>query len=33
MTLDTVKKRVTHILGKLGAANQTDAAARAGSWA
>ena len=26
---DTVKKHVTHILGKLGAANRTEAAARA----
>ena len=29
VTLDTVKKHVTHILGKLGAANRTEAAARA----
>jgi LuxR family maltose regulon positive regulatory protein len=29
VALDTVKKRVTHVLGKLGAANRTEAAARA----
>ena len=29
VTLDTVKKHVTHVLGKLGAANRTEAAARA----
>jgi LuxR family transcriptional regulator, maltose regulon positive regulatory protein len=29
VTLDTVKKHVTHILGKLGAANRTEAVARA----
>ena len=29
VTLDTVKRHVTHILGKLGAANRTEAAARA----
>jgi LuxR family maltose regulon positive regulatory protein len=29
ITLDTVKKHVTHILGKLGAANRTAAVARA----
>jgi LuxR family maltose regulon positive regulatory protein len=29
MALDTVKKHVTHILEKLGAANRTEAAARA----
>src|SRR5262249_39932902 len=29
VVLDTVKKHVTHILGKLGAANRTEAAARA----
>ena len=29
VTLHTVKKHVTHILGKLGAANRTEAAARA----
>jgi LuxR family transcriptional regulator, maltose regulon positive regulatory protein len=29
VTLDTVKTHVTHILGKLGAANRTEAAARA----
>jgi LuxR family transcriptional regulator, maltose regulon positive regulatory protein len=29
VSLDTVKKRVTHVLGKLGAANRTEAAARA----
>jgi len=29
MALDTVKNHVTHILGKLGAANRTEAAARA----
>jgi LuxR family transcriptional regulator, maltose regulon positive regulatory protein len=29
LALDTVKKHVTHVLGKLGAANRTEAAARA----
>jgi LuxR family maltose regulon positive regulatory protein len=29
VTLDTVKKHVTHLLGKLGAANRTEAVARA----
>jgi LuxR family transcriptional regulator, maltose regulon positive regulatory protein len=29
ITLDTVKRHVTHILGKLGAANRTQAVARA----
>ncbi len=29
ITLDTVKKHVTHILGKLGAANRTEAVSRA----
>ena len=29
VTLNTVKKHVTHILGKLGAANRTEAVARA----
>jgi len=29
ITLDTVKKHVTHVLGKLGAANRTEAVARA----
>jgi LuxR family transcriptional regulator, maltose regulon positive regulatory protein len=29
VTLDTVKKHVTHVLGKLGAANRTEATARA----
>jgi ATP/maltotriose-dependent transcriptional regulator MalT len=29
VALDTVKKHVTHLLGKLGAANRTEAAARA----
>jgi LuxR family maltose regulon positive regulatory protein len=29
VALDTVKKHVTHVLGKLGAANRTEAAARA----
>ena len=29
VTLDTVKKHVTHILGKLGAANRTEAVTRA----
>jgi LuxR family transcriptional regulator, maltose regulon positive regulatory protein len=29
VTLDTVKKHVGHVLGKLGAANRTEAAARA----
>jgi LuxR family maltose regulon positive regulatory protein len=29
VTLDTVKKHVTHILAKLGAANRTQAVARA----
>ena len=29
VTLDTVKKHVTHLLGKLGAANRTQAVARA----
>ena len=33
VTLDTAKKHMTHILGKLGAANRTEAAARPGSWA
>jgi hypothetical protein len=28
-TLDTVKKHVDHVLGKLGAANRTEAVARA----
>ena len=28
-TLDTVKKHVGHVLGKLGAANRTEAVARA----
>ena len=28
VTLDTVKKHVGHVLGKLGAANRTEAAAR-----
>jgi len=28
VALDTVKKHVTHVLGKLGAANRTEAAAR-----
>jgi LuxR family maltose regulon positive regulatory protein len=28
-TLDTVKKHVTHVLGKIGAANRTEAVARA----
>jgi LuxR family maltose regulon positive regulatory protein len=29
ITLDTVKKHVSHVLGKLGAANRTEAVARA----
>ena len=29
VSLDTVKKHVTHVLGKLGAANRTEATARA----
>jgi len=29
VALDTVKKHLTHLLGKLGAANGTEAAARA----
>jgi LuxR family maltose regulon positive regulatory protein len=29
VTLDTVKKHVTHFLGKIGAANRTEAVARA----
>ena len=29
ITLDTVKKHVTHVLGKLGATNRTEAVARA----
>ncbi len=29
VTLDTVKKHVSHLLGKLGAANRTDAVTRA----
>jgi LuxR family transcriptional regulator, maltose regulon positive regulatory protein len=29
VSLDTVKKHVTHLLGKLGAANRAEAAARA----
>jgi LuxR family transcriptional regulator, maltose regulon positive regulatory protein len=29
VALDTVKKHVTHLLGKLGAANRTEAVARA----
>ncbi len=29
LALDTDKKHVTHVLGKLGAANRTEAAARA----
>ena len=29
VALDTVKKHVTHVLGKLGAANRTEAADRA----
>jgi len=29
VTLDTVKKHITHLLGKLGAANRTEAVARA----
>ena len=29
VSLDTVKKHVTHILGKLGAVNRTEAVARA----
>ena len=28
VTLDTVKKHVSHLLGKLGAANRTEAVAR-----
>ena len=33
VALNTVKKHVTHVLGKLGAANRTEAAARARSSA
>ena len=33
VTLDTVKKHVSHVLGKLGAANRTEAVARAGNSA
>jgi LuxR family transcriptional regulator, maltose regulon positive regulatory protein len=33
VALDMVKEHVTHILGKLGAANRTGAAARAGQLA
>jgi LuxR family transcriptional regulator, maltose regulon positive regulatory protein len=29
VTLDTIKKHVGHVLGKLGAANRTEAVARA----
>ena len=29
VTLDTVKKHVSHVLGKLGAANRTEAVSRA----
>jgi LuxR family maltose regulon positive regulatory protein len=29
VSLDTVKKHVTHVLGKLGAANRTEAVTRA----
>jgi LuxR family maltose regulon positive regulatory protein len=29
ITLDTVKKHVSHVLGKLGAANRTEAVVRA----
>jgi LuxR family maltose regulon positive regulatory protein len=29
VTLDTVKKHVTHVLGKLGATNRTEAATKA----
>ena len=29
VTLDTVKKHVSHVLGKLGAANRTEAVTRA----
>jgi LuxR family transcriptional regulator, maltose regulon positive regulatory protein len=29
VALDTARKHVTHVLGKLGAANRTEAAARA----
>ena len=29
VTLDTVKKHITHVLGKLGAANRTEAVSRA----
>jgi LuxR family maltose regulon positive regulatory protein len=29
VSLDTVKKHVSHVLGKLGAANRTEAVARA----
>ena len=33
VTLDTVKKHVSHVLSKLGAANRTEAVSRAASWA
>jgi len=33
ISLDTVKKHVSHVLGKLGAANRTEAVARAGNSA
>jgi len=29
VTLDTVKRHITHVLGKLGAANRTEAVTRA----
>jgi LuxR family maltose regulon positive regulatory protein len=33
VALDTVEMHVTHVLGKLGAANRTEAVAQARQWA